>query len=119
VQQAYTASAAVRDRLAQEVSVPPAAPGALEALVDEADRALRTVGVSPPNEPTRLAVEQTLRALGEVRDGLALRSATAGAAHAGGADVEAQLLRALASLDAALGPLREAGGGAPTTGFEA
>ena len=119
VQQAYAASAAVRDRLAQEVSTPSAVPGELETLVDEADRALRTVGVSAPDEPTRMAVEQTLRALGETREGLALRSATAGAAHVSGADVEAQLLRALASLDAALGLLREAAGGAPTTGFEA
>jgi hypothetical protein len=118
VQQAYTATAAVRDRLAQEVSATPAVPGALETLVDEADRALRTVGVSPPNEPARVAVEQALQALGETREGLALRSAAAGAAHVSGADVESQLLRALASLDAALGPLREAAGGAPTTGFE-
>jgi hypothetical protein len=119
VQQAYAASAAVRDRLAQEVSAPSAVPGELESLVDEADRALRTVGVSPPDERTRTAVEQTLRALGETREGLALRSATAGAAHASGADVESQLLRALASLDASLGLLRGAAGGAPTTGFEA
>jgi len=63
-------------------------------------------------------VEQTLRALGDVREGSALRSATTGAAHASGADVEAQLLRALAALDAALGSLREAAGGPPTTGFE-
>jgi hypothetical protein len=119
VQQAYAASAAVRDRLAQEVSAPSVVPGTLEALVDEADRALRVVGVSAPDELTRTAAEQTLRALGDVREGSALRSTATGAAHASGADVEAQLLRALAALDAALGPLREAAGGSPTTGFEA
>ena len=119
LQQAYAATVAVRDRLAQEVSMPSVVPGALEALVDEADRALRAIGVSAPDEPTRAAVERTLLALGDAREGAALRSATAGAAHASGADVETQLLRALAALDAALGPLREAAGGPPTTGFEA
>ncbi len=119
VQQAYRATAAVRDRLAREVSAPSAVPGELEALVEEADRALRTVGVSPSDESTRVAVEQTIRALGETREGLALREATAGAAHASEADVETMLLRALAALDAALGPLREAMGGSPPTGFEA
>jgi hypothetical protein len=104
--------------LAQEVSTPSAAPGTLEALVDEADKALRTVGVSPPDEASRRAVEQTLRALADVREALALRSAAAGAAHVSGADVESQLLRALASLDAALGPLRDAAGGVPRTGSE-
>jgi hypothetical protein len=122
LQQAYAASAAVRDRLSQEVSSPSAAsPGAMEALVDEADRSLRAVEVSAPDEATRSAVAQTLQAVGDVREGLALRSATSGAAHASGADVEAQLLRSLAALTASLGPLREVAGGAPatTTGFDA
>lgn len=99
--------------------MPSVVPGTLEALVDEADRALRAVGVAAPDEPTRTAVERTLRAVGDAREGAALRTATAGAAHASGADVETQLLRALAALDAALGPLREAAGGPSTTGFEA
>jgi hypothetical protein len=122
VQQAYAASAAVRDRLSQEVSAPTmAAPGALEVLVDDADRALRAVEVSAPDDATRAAVDQTLRAVGGVREALALRTATTGAAHASGADVEAQLLRSLAALTASLGPLREVAGGAPatTTGFDA
>ena len=119
LQQAYAATVAVRDRLAQEVSMPSVVPGTLEALVEEADRALRAVGVAATDEPTPMAVEQTLRAVGDAREGAALRTATAGAAHASGADVETQLLRALAALDAALGPLREAAGGPSTTGFEA
>jgi hypothetical protein len=119
LQQAYAATVAVRDRLAQEVSMPSVVPGTLEALVEEADRALRAVGVAATDEPTPMAVEQTLRAVADAREGAALRTATAGAAHASGADVETQLLRALAALDAALGPLREAAGGPSTTGFEA
>jgi hypothetical protein len=120
MQQAYAASAAVRDRLAQEVSAPSAAPGALEALVDEADSALRAVEASAPDPTARTAVDTTLRAINDVRGALALRATTAGAAHVSGADVEARLLRALAALDAALGPLRDATGGPPpsTTGFE-
>jgi hypothetical protein len=120
LQQAYAASAAVRDRLGQEVSTSSAAPGTLESLVDEADRVLREAEVAAPDEVTRAAVDQTLRAVDDVRQALALRTATAGAAHASGTDVEAALLRALAAMDAALGPLREVAGGEPprTTGFE-
>ena len=120
LQQAYAATAAVRDRLAQEVSTPSAAPGTLDALVDDADRALRAVEAAGMDEGTRLAVEQTLRAISDTRDGLALRSATTGAAHASGADVESKLLRALASLTAALGPLGQAVGAPPSNaaGFE-
>ena len=90
--------------------------------------ALRAVEASAPDQTARTAVDNTLRAINDVRGALSLRAATAGAAHASGADVEARLLRALAALDAALGPLRQATGGAPppttggappsTTGFE-
>ncbi len=97
---AYAATAAARDRLAREVSAPSAA---LDQLVDEADRALRAAQVSGLSGAARSAVERALSAVAEVREALARR--------APGADVESALLRSLASLDAALGPLQAAAGG--------
>ena len=65
-----------------------------------------------------LTADHLLAALLEAREALALRAAASGAAHANETDIEARLLRSLAALDAALGELRTASGGAaPTTGF--
>ncbi|MGH2594755.1 MAG: hypothetical protein ACRDH7_02185 [Actinomycetota bacterium] len=111
LEDAYTATAAVRDRLAREVSAPPSQPGALERLVDEADHNLRAAQLDDLDLPTRSSVDGALAALTEVREGLRLRSAAVGAAHALGGDIESALLRALASLDAALGSLRAAAHG--------
>ena len=120
LQEAYSATAAARDRLAQEASAPSAAPGAAEALIDQADLKLRSAQVASGDQAGRAAVDHTLSALADAREALALRAASAGSAHASGSDIEARLLRSLAALDAALGALRTAAGGsaASTTGFE-
>jgi len=118
LQDAYVATAAARDRLAVEVSAPPATPGAAEVLLDQADQKLRAAQVAAGDQSSRAAVNHALAALLEAREVLAMRAAAAGAAHASGTDIEARLLRSLAALDAALGELRTASGGAaPTTGF--
>jgi hypothetical protein len=120
LQAAYTATAAARDRLAQEVSAPFATPGGAEAAIAQADQQLRAAQVSAGDQAARAAVDHSLAALGEARDALALRAASTGATHASGSDVEARLLRSLAALDAALGALRAVAGGGSgsTTGFE-
>ena len=118
LQDAYLASAAVRDRLAQEVSVPSLVPGELETMIEEADRRLRAAQVTGLDQAARTSVDRTLVALDRAREAIALRSASADAAHASGSDIEAALLRALSALDAALGPLRSAVGGRSASGFE-
>ena len=120
LQDAYAATAAARDRLAQEASAPSAAPGAAEALIDQADQKLRAAQIAAGDQAGRAAVDHTLSALADAREALGLRAASAGSAHASGSDIEAQLLRSLAALDAALGALRTAAGesGGSTTGFE-
>jgi hypothetical protein len=120
LQEAYAATAAARDRLAQEVSAPSATPGGTEALIDAADQQLRAAQVAGDDQAGRAAVDHTLSALADAREALALRSASAGGAHTSGSDIEARLLRSLAALDAALGALRTAAGGdtGSTTGFE-
>ncbi len=118
LQDAYVATAAARDRLALEVSAPSATAGGAEVLLDQADQKLRAAQVAAGDQGSRAAVDHALAALLEAREVLALRAAAAGAAHASGADIEARLLRSLAALDAALGELRTASGGAvPTAGF--
>jgi hypothetical protein len=128
MQDAYVATAAARDRLAQEASAPSPTSEAAEALIDQADQKLRAAQISAGDQEQRAAVDQALTALADAREVLALRAASAGATHASGSDIESRLLRSLATLDAALGPLREAAGGAPppptggapppATGFE-
>jgi hypothetical protein len=121
LQEAYAATAAARDRLAQEVSAPSSTPGAAEALIDGADQKLRAAQIAGGDQAARAAVDHTLSALGEAREALGLRAASAGSAHASGSDIEARLLRSLATLDAALGALGAAAGSgatAGTTGFE-
>ena len=120
LQEAYAATAAARDRLAQEASAPSATPGAAEALIDQADQKLRAAQIAAGDQAGRAAVDHTLSALADAREALALRAASAGSAHASGSDIEARLLRSLAALDAALGALRTASGGSggSTTGFE-
>ena len=120
LQDAYAATAAARDRLAQEASAPSAAPGAAESLIDQADQKLRAAQIAAGDQAGRAAVDHTLSALADAREALALRAASAGSAHVSGSDIEARLLRSLAALDAALGALRTAAGGSggSTTGFE-
>jgi hypothetical protein len=120
LQEAYVATAAARDRLAQEASAPSPAPGAAEGLIDQADQKLRAAQLAADDQAGRAAVDHTLAALADAREALALRAASAGSAHASGSDIEARLLRSLATLDAALGALRTAAGGSggSTTGFE-
>jgi len=120
LQEAYAATAAARDRLAQEVSAPSTTGGETATLLDQADRQLHAAQVAEGDPAGRAAVDQAIAALGEAREALALRSASTGAAHASGSDIEARLLRSLAALDAALGALRTAAGGGTgsTTGFE-
>ncbi len=78
-----------------------AAPASLQPLVDEADRTLRAAQVSDLTADAKAAVDRSLLAVGHVQDALA----------AGTGDAESALLRALASLDAALGPLQAASSG--------
>ena len=120
LQDAYAATAAARDRLAQEASAPSATPGAADALIDQADQKLRAAQIAAGDQAGRAAVDHTLAALADAREALALRAASAGSAHVSGSDIEARLLRSLAALDAALGALRTASGGSggSTTGFE-
>jgi hypothetical protein len=120
MQDAYVATAAARDRLAIEASAPSPIPGGADALVDQADQKLRAAGLASRDQAGRAAVDRALSALSDAREALALRAASTGAAHASGADIEAQLLRSLAALDAALSGLRTAAGGGTgsTTGFE-
>jgi len=103
LQEAYAATAAARDRLALEVSAPSATPGAAEALLDQADQKLRAAQIGVGDQAGRAAVDQALAALGEAREALALRAASAGAAHVSGTDIQARLMRSLGALDAALG----------------
>ena len=110
LQAALAVTTTLRDRLAQEVAGPSAATSDLQRLVDEADTALRAAQTDGPSSAAGSALERSLSAVAEVRSALALGGAAAGAAHARGADVESALLRSLASLDAALGPLRAAAG---------
>jgi hypothetical protein len=121
LQEAFAATAVARDRLAQEVSAPSATPAGAEALIDQADQKLRAAQVAGGDQAARAAVDHTLAALADAREALALRGSTAGSAHASGSDIEARLLRSLATLDAALGALGTAAGTgntAGTTGFE-
>jgi len=103
LQEAYAATAAARDRLALEVSAPSATPGAAEALLDQADQKLRAAQIGVGDQAGRAAVDRALAALGEAREALALRAASAGAAHVSGTDIQARLMRSLGALDAALG----------------
>lgn len=103
MQEAYAATAAARDRLALEVSAPSPTPGAAELLLDQADQKLRAAQFGVGDQAGRAAVDQALAALGEAREALALRAASAGAAHVSGTDIQARLMRSLAALDAALG----------------
>jgi len=103
LQEAYAVTAAARDRLALEVSAPSATPGAAEALLDQADQKLRAAQIGVGDQTDRAAVDQALAALGGAREALALRAASAGAAHVSGTDIQARLMRSLAALDAALG----------------
>jgi hypothetical protein len=116
LQEAFEATAAARDRLAQEVSAPSATPGGTEALIDQADQKLRAAQIAGGDESARAAVDHSLSALAEAREALGLRAASAGSAHASGSDIEARLLRSLATLDAALGALGTAAGSDATTG---
>jgi hypothetical protein len=103
LQEAYAVTAAARDRLALEVSAPSTTPGAAETLLDQADQKLRAAQIGVSDQAGRAAVDQALAALGDAREALALRAASAGAAHVSGTDIQARLMRSLAALDAALG----------------
>ena len=86
-------------------------PAATEALIDQADQKLRAAQISrEAMRRQRAAVDHSLSALAEAREALGLRAASAGSAHASGSDIEARLLRSLATLDAALGALGTAAG---------
>ena len=102
LQDAYAVTAAARDRLALEVSAPSTTPGAAEALLDQADQKLRAAQIGVGDQAGRAAVDQALAALSDAREALALRAASADAAHVSGADIQARLMRSLAALDAAL-----------------
>jgi len=118
LQEAYIATAAARDRLAQEASAPSPTSEAAEALIDQADQKLRAAQISAGDQAQRAAVDHALTALADAREVLALRAASSGATHASGSDIESRLLRSIAGLDAALGAIRTALGvdAAPTTG---
>jgi hypothetical protein len=98
---AFAATAALRDRLAGHVSAVLAEPASLQPLVDEADRTLRAAQVGNIGTNEKIAVDRAQIAVGHVQDALATRTE----------DSESALLRALASLDAALGPLEAASRG--------
>jgi hypothetical protein len=87
-------------------------------FLDEAERSLRAVDVAELDEPSRAAVQQTLRSVVGIRDAIALRGAVSETAPAGvAAEADAALLRSMGALDSALGPLGAAARGeAPPAG---